>query len=204
MSMPPYTIKTYTEKEFRFDKIDPEAIDIRDIAHALSHLCRFTGHTNLFYSVAQHCLLVSDKIPGGPEVKLAALLHDAAEAYVADLSTPLKKWLIADRSEEEDLTREEAYNWLHDTILQAVHKKYGVDCVTWGKIKIYDKAACLFEQQAFMGEPFEAPNGAELWQPWDPKGYAASIVEGEFGQVETEFLERFEALMAACGRSELV
>lgn len=197
--METYTIKTYTGKEFRFDQIDPEAIDIRDIAHALSHLCRFTGHTNLFYSVAQHCLLVSEKVPGGPEIKLAALLHDAAEAYVGDLSSPLKKWLIADV--EEVSPREEAYNWLHDTILEAVCKKYGV--FLRSKVKDYDRAARIYEQQAFMGEE-ENDHGQMLWAPWDPKDYASRMIEGEFGMYETRFLVRFEELMAACGREHLV
>ncbi len=206
-------ITTYTGLEFDYDDFKPDDIDIRDIAHSLSHLCRFCGHTNIFYSVAQHCLLVSEKIPGGPEVKLAALLHDASEAYVGDLPGPLKKWLVLsyvmdvscsgdDESVDIDPVAE-SYVWLHDKILDAVYDKYGVVRPVTDVVRIYDAAAQQFEMQAFMaGTPVDSDG--MLWDPWDPKGFAASITEGEFMQAEVDFLKRFEDLMAACGWEHLV
>lgn len=69
---------------------NPEAIRIEDIAHALSQQCRWTGHTSAFYSVAEHCLGVA-VLQEDPDLRLTALLHDASEAYLADLARPIKK-----------------------------------------------------------------------------------------------------------------
>lgn len=77
----------------RFDLLEPSAamVDPADIAYSLAHQCRFNGHTRAHYSVAQHCYLVADLVPA--EHQLAALLHDATEAYVGDLVSPLKALL---------------------------------------------------------------------------------------------------------------
>jgi hypothetical protein len=65
--------------------------DITVIAHALANLCRWTGHTRRFYSVAEHSLRVANLVPA--KYKLQALLHDAAEAYIGDIATPLGRLL---------------------------------------------------------------------------------------------------------------
>ena len=84
-------IITASGKEIDFLNPISADISINDIAFALSHLCRYTGHTAEFYSVAQHSLLVSYAVP--EEYALQGLLHDAAEAYLGDVSSPLKSLL---------------------------------------------------------------------------------------------------------------
>ena len=79
-----------------FDPIEPDEklIDIKDIAHALSMICRGNGHTKIFYSVAQHsiaCALEAEARGWSDEVILGCLLHDASEAYLSDVTRPVKK-----------------------------------------------------------------------------------------------------------------
>jgi hypothetical protein len=81
-------INTFTGKRFNILDPQPDQIDIRDIAAHLSKLCRFTGSIRFHYSVAQHSYYASMFCQPGYE--LACLLHDAAEAYMNDLSRPIK------------------------------------------------------------------------------------------------------------------
>lgn len=76
-----------------FDLIDPQPdmIDILDIASALANLCRFSGHCKIFYSVAQHSAIASQIV--APEYAIEALFHDASEAYLGDVTRPLKQLL---------------------------------------------------------------------------------------------------------------
>lgn len=69
----------------------PSMFRIEDIAHALAHQCRFTGHCSRHYSVSEHCRHVARMVK--PEWRLAALLHEVEEAYIGDLSSPLKALL---------------------------------------------------------------------------------------------------------------
>jgi len=81
----------------------PEQISLTDIAHALSNLCRFAGHTPTFYSVAQHSYLAASLV--AHEHKLATLFHDATEAYLVDIPRPLKKHLPEYKPIEENLMK---------------------------------------------------------------------------------------------------
>ena len=89
MSMP--AVSTKSGRRVSLLNPSPSQIVIGDIAHSLAHQCRFNGHTNKFYSVAQHSVLVASILPR--ELRLAGLLHDASEAYLGDVVQPLKDLL---------------------------------------------------------------------------------------------------------------
>jgi len=194
-------ITTYTGKKFFFNDITPEQIDIFDIAHALSMLCRFTGHIHQFYSVAQHSLLVDSRIVGEPQIHLAALLHDAAEAYVNDLAQPLKSWLV-----EKDLPyfhRNTSYVVLHNRILHAIHQKFGLNLspATTEYVKAHDGIAAVYEAEAFLGLTPETMadhnfdlKSRKLWDPWDPTRFAEEQGDLPRQNVERDFLIRFHEL----------
>lgn len=106
-------ITTYTGRRFHPLAPKPEEVCLADIAHALSMKCRYGGHCAQFYSVAEHSILVAALVP--PEYRVEALLHDAAEAYLADLAWPLK------RSPEM-----RSFLEVEDRILTAVFQRFGV------------------------------------------------------------------------------
>lgn len=100
MTMSEIRLFTYTGKTVNLADFQPEDVDIVDIAHALSNLCRYNGHSNRFYSVAEHCARLSRychnqnvESPYHRSLARAALLHDAAEAYIGDIVYHFKPML---------------------------------------------------------------------------------------------------------------
>lgn len=106
-------ITTYSGKNFDIMAITKDDLEIMDIATALSRLCRWGGHARVFYSVAEHSVRVSEKLPG--PLQLAGLLHDASEAYVQDVIGPLKN---------QDFMR--GYRAFEDLVQTCVENKFGV------------------------------------------------------------------------------
>lgn len=96
-------IVTYTGKHFWPLDPQPEEIDIDDIAHALSIVNRWSGHSPIPYSVAVHSLHVAECCP--EHLRLAGLLHDASEAYIADVARPVKKLLTGYQEIEDGIQR---------------------------------------------------------------------------------------------------
>ncbi len=89
-------ITTYTGKHFKPTDPNPELIDIPDIAHALSLICRGNGHVKTFWSVGQHCICCAKEAAArglSDRMVLACLLHDASECYMSDVPSPFKKTL---------------------------------------------------------------------------------------------------------------
>ena len=156
-------IRTYTGKKFHF--LDPQSdeIDITDIAHSLSMQCRFTGHTRFHYSVAQHSVLVAwwlERAGFDDRTQFAGLMHDAAEAYIADLSRPIK-----------GLPGLVGYREIEQQIAAAINRKF--DCFQPESeslaISQADRALCEIEGKALVaeweGKEVET-HGIDMRSPW--------------------------------------
>ena len=150
-----------TFKGNRFYPAEPriDGIDMEDIAHGLAYQCRFNGQTRAFYSVAQHSLMVAALVP--PALHKAALLHDAAEAYLGDMVKPLKL-LVPD------------FNRIEAAVTELIAAAFGVDFSDYAQIKQADLVALATEKRDLM------PNSTEPWsylagiaplaQPIEPLG----------------------------------
>ena len=138
----------------KFDLLHPTAamVDIADIAHSLSMQCRFNGHTTQFYSVAQHCMLVADLVPA--EHQLAAMLHDATEAYVGDLVRPLKEGM---RHYAEGFGARCLYEETEERVWRAICDRFALDYELPACVKHADLAALATERRDLM------PEHAESW-----------------------------------------
>lgn len=126
-------IVTSTGKRFYFDDIESNIIDIEDIATALSRICRFAGHCSRFYSVAEHSMFVSSLLPD--ELKIAGLLHDATEAYLGDITRPLKAHL-------------KTYKEIEDKLHKHIESVFGISFDD-PRIKEADNIALLAEAKNF-------------------------------------------------------
>lgn len=131
-----------TQSGLPFWPMDPRPEDVRidDIAHALSHLCRFAGHTREFYSVAQHSVLVS--ILCDPQDALWGLLHDATEAYLCDLASPVKRTPLLG-----------GYRVLEAHVQMAVAQSFGLPLRIPASVKAADAVLLRTEQRDLMRMP---------------------------------------------------
>src|SRR4030042_1249116 len=101
-------IQTHSGRRVSLTNPDPSSIDIDDISWALSMQCRFNGHTKRFYSVGEHSIHVSQLLVHwhhDPLLSMAGLLHDAAEAYLSDISRPLKPLLTGFRALDDNMSK---------------------------------------------------------------------------------------------------
>lgn len=166
-------LQTYTGRVFY--PADPRAdeVCIEDIAHALSLLCRFGGHCERFYSVAEHSVLCSYMVP--PEAAFDALMHDATEAYLVDLPSPVKHSLPEYKSMEEVL-------WC--VILERFPQ---LAVVTPRSVRQADRDI-LFSERDQNLKPNPIP-----WNLEDP-GTRINLYFWSPSEAETKFLERFHHL----------
>ena len=128
-------IRTYTGKSFSILSPNLDDIIIEDIAHALSLQCRWNGHINNFYSVAEHSIWCANHVD--KKFKLAALLHDSAEAYTSDLPKPLKVKIAQ-------------FNEIEHNLLLAISKKFKFEYPFCECIHMIDKIALDYEWDNFV------------------------------------------------------
>lgn len=168
-------IQTYSGKRFNPTNPVPSAIVIQDIAHALSMQCRFSGHIKQFYSVAQHCVLVSHLCD--PEDALWALLHDASEAYLIDIPRPLKY------SGQFD-----AYKVFEENVQKAICLRFGLDFQEPSSVKRADTVMLATEARDLM-----SPLRSDWEQSAEP--IPLKIVPLSCLEAKRAFLKRFFQLM---------
>ena len=133
-------IQTYTGKKFYPLNPRVEDVDIRDIIHALSLKCRFTGHCSTFYSVAEHSYRVAEKLP--KELKLQGLLHDATESYLPDVARPIKLAIN--------------FQAIEHPVWIAIAKKFGLPSELDPLVHETDTRMLMTEARDLMGEPPES------------------------------------------------
>ena len=161
--------------------IKPDDIDLKDIAHSLAFICRFTGHSDRFYSVAQHSVLISELLEDrgfASETLLTGLMHDASEAYIGDISYPIK---------HQSGVGEEFKKYEHK-LEEVIFEKFGLPYPATEEIKWADRVLLHTEQRDLM--PYPTPHYSlddkemlhDTINPWGPE------------QAEAEFHYRYESL----------
>jgi 5'-deoxynucleotidase YfbR-like HD superfamily hydrolase len=166
-------MQTYSGRMFW--PMDPRASDvhIEDIAHALSQQCRYAGHSDRFYSVAEHCVLVSRSVRSAHN--LWGLLHDASEAYLVDIPRPLKPYLTN-------------YADIEGRVMAAICERFGLLESMPDEVRSADERICNDERDALLKPP---P------MPWaiDPNPIGVTIRGLPPTEAKAEFLEEFNRLM---------
>ena len=152
----------------------PEEVNIADIAHALAYTNRYSGHARFAYSVAQHSVYVSDALP--KELRLQGILHDAAEAYVGDITRPIKRMLPDFKEIEERNAR-------------VIFERFGVPYPVAEKVHEIDTRILLNEARDVMG------GQSQDWEIDEDPIPGLTIKRWTARTAEMVFMSRFNALM---------
>lgn len=192
-----------TKSGLGFDMLAPNgaAVKIEDVAHSLALQCRFNGHCGKFYSVAEHSVLVSDLLVawGCDGLALAGLLHDAAEAYMGDLVSPVKFRL---RQLESFEGFKQAWEEFEQEVDEAIHDALGLSVFGFGNplVKKADQWALKIEAKTLL------PSRGIAWTydadvadlPADPSEVGVEWFGGQSpAQAKASFLSRYEELVNA-------
>ena len=172
-------MQTFTGRAYWPLDPQPGDVDIRDIAHALSMMCRYGGHTNRFYSVAEHSVAVSRLLPR--EYAMLGLMHDATETYLYDLIRPVKRCV-------QGYAELEQINWL------AIAERFDLAPTIPHIVHQADEALLFVEHEKFMN-----PHPLQWDISLDGNQFAQRLSEVElFGHLprlaELQFLARFDEL----------
>jgi hypothetical protein len=170
----PGWIQTYTGRIIYPAEPDPELIDLQDIAAGLAKCCRWAGQCRGFLSVAQHSILVSRLC--APKNALWGLMHDAAEAYLGDVGSPVKK----------ELTR---YNELEAKFLNANATKFELSLPIPEEVHKVDVLVRATESYCLMKETLE------MKQEFPRVISTLEIVPWPWERAEGEFLTRATELI---------
>lgn len=171
-------IETVSGRKFHFLDPQPEEIDIDDIATALSNNCRFTGQFRKFYSIAEHSVAVSE-LSGN---SLVGLLHDASEAYLQDIASPVKGHLAN-------------YRELEDKVMRAIAARFGFEYPYGPEVKFAD--VVQLSTEARHGLPSRGNNWdwAFLWHEGRPKRSGIIPRFLSPSQAKRLFLRKFEEII---------
>lgn len=164
-------IRLQSGRKFRYHRPRTQDIHIDDIARNLSNLCRFTGATKRFYSIAEHCCHCADQAPQGHE--FALLMHDAQEALCADINTILKRLLPQ-------------YKSMELRIEQLIARKYRLPFPNHPVVKEVDTRMLATEMKQLLP--------ADDWKHLPFAPYKLSLPCWAPEQARREFLKRFRQL----------
>lgn len=169
-------MQTFSGRQFWPLDPDPAAIDIIDIAHALSNACRYAGHVLRFYSVAEHSVHVAMHVSKA-NAKWA-LLHDASEAYLVDVPRPVKPFLPG-------------YYAAESLVMAAVCRRFGLPETMPAEVKDIDDRILMDEREQLMAPGVQ----------WNLRGPAVGVVCEGWSPTEAEqaFLATFDDLFGVDG-----
>ena len=177
-------LKTYMGKRVDPLQVTAEDITLEDIAHALSLVCRGNGQVKHFYSVGQHCINCAKEAKArgwNTRLQLGCLLHDAAEAYMSDLITPIKMYMPQ-------------YYEIEDRFLKAVFQRFGLDDLSereWKMIMEVDRALLIYDLVELLCEPVPE-EGYQVVRIPDISFRPFEETEREYKVLATQLLEEIK------------
>lgn len=178
-------LKTYMGKKVDPMEVSAEDITLEDIAHALSLMCRGNGQVVHFYSVGQHCINCAKEANArgwNERLQLGCLLHDAAEAYMSDLITPIKVHMPQ-------------YYDIEDRFLKAVYEKFNLGDLTkeeWDQIMEVDRALLIYDLVELLKEPVPE-DGYQVVRVPDIAFKPFAEVEEEYKEIALALMEKLKA-----------